>query len=134
MRLAQLSPECDRLLDLEGASEPSLHVVILDVPRPLSVSLVAWDSGTTSGILCTYGPPALIVFFILATGGSNFRGGKKDRRDNWYGLDTKGDFSDFRRWWHRSGKDAEGGSDLQNRLAAERAYADWTGQGKPKAK
>jgi hypothetical protein len=78
--------------------------------------------------------PAPIVVFVLASSGSNFQGGKKGRRDRWYGFEKRDDFSDFRRWWHRIGKDTAGGMDLQSRQAAEEAYNDWVSQGKPTAR
>jgi hypothetical protein len=62
--------------------------------------------------------------------GKTFRGGGKGQRDNWYGFDDP----DFQAWWHREGKAAAGGQDLENREQAEAAYNQWVGLGKPKVK
>jgi hypothetical protein len=56
------------------------------------------------------------------------------RRDRWYGLEDRHDFSDFRRWWHRQGKEAARGGDFENRKQAEEAYAEWVDQGRPTVK
>jgi hypothetical protein len=62
------------------------------------------------------------------------RGGRITRRDRWFGLEEKPDFGDFRRWWHREGKDEAGGTDITDRQEAERAYDDWVTRGRPIAK
>jgi hypothetical protein len=59
------------------------------------------------------------------------RGGRATRRDRWFGLEDKPDFTDFRRWWHREGKDEAGGNDIANRQEAERTYDDWISRGRP---
>lgn len=60
--------------------------------------------------------------------GKSFRGGSKDERDNWYGFNDK----DFQRWWHREGKAAMGGRDIENREQAQAAYDHWVQLGRPK--
>jgi hypothetical protein len=62
------------------------------------------------------------------------RGGRVRVRDRWFGLEHQSDFSLFRRWSHREGKDAFGSEDLKNRFEANDAYAAWIEEGKPKAK
>ncbi|MBD2777037.1 hypothetical protein [Iningainema tapete] len=62
--------------------------------------------------------------------GESFRGGKKRKRDKWYGYDDQ----DFQRWWHRQGKAEYGGRDLDNAEEARQAYEDWVSRGKPKVK
>lgn len=62
------------------------------------------------------------------------RGGRKTRRDRWFGLEDKPDFADFRHWWHREGKDESGGFDLGDREDAERAYEEWAARGRPTVK
>jgi hypothetical protein len=44
-------------------------------------------------------------------------------------LEERADFAEFRRWWHRRGKAAAGGSDLADREAAESGYREWERQG-----
>ena len=73
-----------------------------------------------------------LVTLVSAGGTGRFRGGKKTLHDSWFGLERREDFADFRRWWHRVGKDAAGGYDLSDRWAAERAYREWVDQGRPK--
>jgi hypothetical protein len=53
------------------------------------------------------------------------KGGKKSRRDRWFGLEGRPDFPDFRDWWHRHGKEDAGGHDLQTREDAVAAFEDW---------
>jgi hypothetical protein len=62
------------------------------------------------------------------------RGGRKALRDRWFGLEEKLDFADFRRWWHRQGKDEAGGNDIDTRREAEHIYDDWVSRGRPTAK
>lgn len=62
------------------------------------------------------------------------RGGRQSRRDRWFGLEEKSDFADFKRWWHREGKDDAGGTDINGRREAEQVYADWVCRGRPVAK
>jgi hypothetical protein len=62
--------------------------------------------------------------------GKSFRGGKKTDRDNWYGKNDK----DFQRWWHREGKEAAGGHDIENAEDAQRAFDEWEALGRPKVK
>jgi hypothetical protein len=64
----------------------------------------------------------------------NFRGGKARARDPWFGLQQHKDFTSFRDWWHRVGKDEFGGEDLKNRTEAEYAYDTWIAEGKPKVR
>jgi hypothetical protein len=78
-------------------------------------------------------PRSLILLFFAAGFGTRFRGGKRPHRDRWYGLEGKQDFKEFRRWWHREGKEAEGGEDLADYHDAQRAYCDWVSLGRPKA-
>jgi len=68
------------------------------------------------------------------SGKRHFRGGGVRVRDRWFGLEQKSDFSQFRRWWHREGKDALGGEDLRNRFEANDAYEAWIKEGKPRIK
>jgi hypothetical protein len=63
-----------------------------------------------------------------------FRGGRQEQRDRWFGLEEKPDFRNFRHWWHRRGKDEAGGSDIVDRSEAERAYDDWVKRGRPTVK
>ena len=53
------------------------------------------------------------------------------RGDRWFGLEDKPDFADFKRWWHRQGKEEAGGDDIETRQEAERIYEDWVRQGRP---
>ena len=76
----------------------------------------------------------LFLVSIAAAGRDLLRGGKASKRDTWYGLETLADFSDFKRWWHRRGKDEAGGKDLENRKQAEEAYDEWVQQGRPTVK
>jgi hypothetical protein len=62
--------------------------------------------------------------------GKSFRGGKKKKRDNWYGYTNK----DFQRWWHRKGKEEFGGRDLDNAQQAKEVYEYWESIGKPSLK
>lgn len=62
------------------------------------------------------------------------RGGKAGRRDRWYGLEERDDFADFKRWWHRQGKDEAGGKDLESREETEAAYAEWVDRDRPTAR
>jgi hypothetical protein len=78
--------------------------------------------------------PILILVLLAAERPKRLRGGKKVRRDNWFGLETKADFPPFKRWWHREGKDAAGGSDLTSAKEAQEAYDEWVAQGRPTAK
>lgn len=73
---------------------------------------------------------ALPLLMIGQTG--RFRGGRISKRDRWFGLETAEGFSDFKDWWHREGKDAAGGSDLQSRDEARRMYSEWVASGSPK--
>jgi hypothetical protein len=59
------------------------------------------------------------------------RGGRISRRDRWFGFEEKADFSRFRHWWHRVGKDEAGGNDISDREEAERVYDDWVSRGRP---
>lgn len=54
--------------------------------------------------------------------GESFRGGKKKDRDQWFGLESKPDFEEFQRWWHRVGKQ---GKDLTCKADADQAYANF---------
>jgi hypothetical protein len=67
-------------------------------------------------------------------GKRSFRGGRLTARDPWFGLKRHKDFSDFRDWWHRKGKNEFGGEDLKNRTEAEAAYDAWAAEGRPKAR
>lgn len=62
--------------------------------------------------------------------GNEFRGGSKKDRDNWYGYNDK----DFQHWWHREGKEDNGGNDIDNSTEAKEAYDQWVELGKPKKK
>ncbi|KYC38715.1 hypothetical protein WA1_36715 [Scytonema hofmannii PCC 7110] len=59
--------------------------------------------------------------------GKSFRGGKKKKRDNWYGYNDK----DFQKWWHRIGKEEFGGRDTDNAQQAKEVYEYWELIGKP---
>jgi len=63
-----------------------------------------------------------------------FRGGKVHARDRWFGLERRKDFENFRRWWHRRGKNEFGGEDLKNPNEAKAAYDAWAAAGRPKAR
>ncbi len=71
---------------------------------------------------------------LAAAPGGRLRGGKIGRRDRWYGLEARDDFPDFKRWWHRQGKDELGGKDLESRKDVDQAYEEWLRQGRPKVK
>ena len=61
--------------------------------------------------------------------GKYFRGGAKAMRDLWYGFNDP----EFRRWWHREGKDDHGGGrDLDSKQAAKAAYELWKSLGRPR--
>lgn len=62
------------------------------------------------------------------------RGGKMLARDHWYGLETRPDFADFRRWWHRAGQFEYDGDYIANRASADEVYDGWAAQGRPKAR
>lgn len=62
------------------------------------------------------------------TKGKTFRHGKD--RDKWYGFNDP----DFQDWWHRMGKDENGGRDIENRKEAQKHYDDWVSQGRPTPK
>lgn len=61
----------------------------------------------------------------------SLRGGKINARDKWFGLKTRDGFRDFRRWWHREGKDDEGGKDIMTRDDAERIFDGWRRSNSP---
>jgi hypothetical protein len=61
-----------------------------------------------------------------------FRGGKQRDRERWYGLEDKPDFDQFRVWWHREGKDANGGNDLRSGSEAVEMYNQWVDLGRPR--
>jgi hypothetical protein len=63
-----------------------------------------------------------------------FKGGKQKDRDSWFGVDKRLGGSDFKHWWHRSGKDQFGGEDLKTKKDVEEAYAWWEAEGRPKVK
>lgn len=62
------------------------------------------------------------------------RGGKKNRRDRFYGLEGRDGVEEFRRWWHRVGKRHNGDEDLKDRADAEHWYAQWLAEGRPTVK
>jgi hypothetical protein len=79
--------------------------------------------------------PAHVWFFLFFLSlSAQFRGGRQARRDRWYGLEDEPDFHEFRRWWHRRGKDAAGGTDLKSRKEALYAYDTWVNQRRPRVK
>jgi hypothetical protein len=80
--------------------------------------------------------PSLILILVLAarSGSRGLRGGSQRKRDRWFGLEDYADFEDFKRWWHREGKDAAGGFDLTSAAQARAAYKEWADLGKPRAK
>lgn len=73
----------------------------------------------------------VLLVFLAAPAHGRLRGGKISKRDSWYGLEGRDDFSDFKRWWHRQGKDEAGGNDLQTREEAVEAYDHWVSRGRP---
>lgn len=58
--------------------------------------------------------------------GEGFRGGKKSKRDSFFGIKD----ADFEEWWHMEGKDAWGGGDL-TRETIHKAYENWKKLGRP---
>ena len=76
----------------------------------------------------------ILLVFLAAPAQGRLRGGKISKRDSRYGLEGRDDFADFKRWWHRRGKDEAGGTDLANREDAIEAYDSWVQQGKPSIK
>jgi len=93
------------------------------VQPPMPILLNATSEGQT---------PAVGDAVQMAKGGKGktFRGGSKKRRDNWYGYNDK----QFQRWWHREGKAAAGGDDIDNAQEAKAAYDEWVSLGKPNVK
>lgn len=73
------------------------------------------------------GLPVLLTALlrIAEETGKHLKGGKKSRRDRWFGLEDKPGFSDFRDWWHRHGKEEAGGADIQSREEALTEYEAW---------
>lgn len=66
--------------------------------------------------------------------GRTFRGGKKARRDRFYGLEDRPHFADFRDWWHRKGKFQNGNRDIADRKEAEEFWDQWVAEGCPAVK
>lgn len=76
---------------------------------------------------------ASVLLELASRAPPSFRGGRLQKRDRWYGLESKDDFDEFRRWWHRKGKTTYGeGKDLPGREAAEDMYEQWVLLGRPK--
>lgn len=63
----------------------------------------------------------------------NFRGGKKNKRDRWYGVQRNADFDDFKKWFHRTHKKSLR-RDVGSREEMEEIYNDWKGAGSPTVK
>ena len=61
------------------------------------------------------------------------KGGRMLARDQWYGLEVRADFAQFRRWWHRVGKFEYDGDYIADRASADEVYRDWVIQNRPKA-
>jgi len=55
------------------------------------------------------------------------KGGKKNKRDRRFGIDD----DDYWDWWHREGKPANGGRDIETSDEAEEWYKYWISQGCP---
>jgi len=60
-----------------------------------------------------------------------FRGGKKAKRDTWYGLERLEDFERFRDWWHREGKFTHDADYIKDGPKALEVYQEWDDLGRP---
>lgn len=65
--------------------------------------------------------------------GRRLKGGKITVRDQWYGLQDRSDFREFRRWWHRVGEFEYDKAYISDRAHAEQVYGEWVSAGRPKA-
>jgi hypothetical protein len=64
------------------------------------------------------------------SGGKKFKGGKQNSRDSFFGLNKRPGFNDFKKWWHREGKDL---GEL-TKEEAEETWKYWVEIGKPSPK